>query len=140
MTLRMLRPGLGNLRSPLKYIEHRAPEQVVARLTGGSLKAIRKRVYARSGQLCECPDCRSGYPLSLTWTTFECDHIVPLYQGGTNAFSNFRALHKACHARITAQQQAERNLQGYVYVDDSLPCPVDLSPVRRRPDDDECLC
>lgn len=111
MSLRMLRPTLAYQRAGLGLIEQRAAEQVVARVTGSSLKAIRKRLFARSGGLCECPECQAGYPLKLTLQTMEADHIVPLELGGTNAFSNFRALHRDHHARLTAQQAAERAIR-----------------------------
>lgn len=108
MTLRMLKTSLATLRAPLKYIEHGAPQQIVTRMQGNTNAAMRKRVFRRSGGLCECPDCQSGYPVAITMRTFELDHIVPLYQGGSNSITNCRALHVLCHKRITAAQHAER--------------------------------
>lgn len=108
MGLHMLKPGLGYLKGGLPLIERRAPGQVVARLTGNSLVAIRRRVFARCGGLCECGACPSGYPMKLSMRTMEADHITPLYLGGDNSISNFRGLHVDCHARVTAEQQAER--------------------------------
>ncbi len=34
----------------------------------------------------------------------ECDHIVPVADGGTDARSNLRGLCKACHSRKTAAE------------------------------------
>lgn len=107
--MKLLRSNLQGLPRVLPMLKHDAPDQVVARPNGSTLAAIRRRVLARSGQRCECDECSaSGYPLALTWDTFEADHITPLYLGGTNALSNFRALHIDCHARITAAQAAAR--------------------------------
>lgn len=40
------------------------------------------------------------------WETpdIECDHIVPVSQGGTDAMSNLRMLCKECHAEVTRAQ------------------------------------
>lgn len=37
--------------------------------------------------------------------TFEVDHIVPLYQGGTNSIDNLMALDPICHKKKTFKQQ-----------------------------------
>jgi len=118
MSLRLLKPTMPGLRSSLPMLQHQAPAQIVERLRGKGLLLMRKRLLARSGSLCECPDCKAGYPLKLTWATMEADHVVPLYQGGDNSITNFRALHTTCHARITAQQAEERRLTGRVWSDD----------------------
>jgi HNH endonuclease len=108
MTLRLLKSTMPGLRQAMPMLQHRAPEQIVERLRGGALMRVRQRLMARSGGLCECPECRNGYPIKLTLATMEADHIVAVHLGGTNAFANFRAVHIDCHARITAQQAAER--------------------------------
>ena len=108
MTLRLLKSTMPGLRHAMPMLQHRAPEQIVERLRGGALVRLRQRLMARSGGLCECPECQAGYPLKLTLATMEADHIVALHLGGTNAFANYRALHVECHARITAQQAMER--------------------------------
>lgn len=112
MTLRLLKPSLGYQRSGLRLLEHQAPEQVVDRLRGEGLRLMRKRLLARCGALCECEQCQAGYPMKLTWATFEADHILPLHLGGTNSISNFRALHVDCHARVTAEQRSIRAAMG----------------------------
>lgn len=104
--MKLLKPGLPMLRSGMAMLKHTdAHGAPVERLRGSSLDAVRKRLLARSGSLCECPMCAAGYPLKLTWKTSEVDHIVPLFDGGTNAFSNLRILHKDCHKAITLGQQ-----------------------------------
>lgn len=76
------------------------------RITGKQVVLAKRRLLARSGSLCECPLCQAGHPLKLTWATSEVDHTIPLFEGGTNAFTNLRVLHVECHARITREQQA----------------------------------
>jgi len=133
MTLHLLKSGMATLRGTMPMLQHRAPEQIVERMRGSALQALRKRLMARSGGLCECPDCRHGYPIKLTLATMEADHIVALHRGGTNAFANYRALHVDCHARITAQQAVERASRGRVSSDQVVP---DRPP--RGRDDDMC--
>lgn len=108
MTLKLMKPGLGYLRSGLRVIEHKAPEQTVERLRGNTLAALRRRLLARCGGLCECGACPSGYPIKITLKTMEADHHVPLHLGGDNSLANFRALHRDCHKRITAEQASAR--------------------------------
>ncbi|KWT73968.1 MULTISPECIES: HNH endonuclease signature motif containing protein [unclassified Variovorax] len=88
------------------------PAQVEQRIRGKALQYLRRRVLERDGYLCQCPLCQAGQPLKLTSATAEVDHIVPLYQGGTNQMTNLRALHIDCHARITAEQ-AQARYQGW---------------------------
>ncbi len=139
--MKMLKPSLAYQRNSIPPIQHRAAEQVVDRLTGGSLKAIRKRLFSRSGQLCECPDCMAGAPVKLTMATMEVDHIVPVYLGGTHAWDNMRAVHVDCHKRITAEQLAERMVMGRTLVDHGEP---EGEPVTRRrlvrDGDDDMAC
>ena len=55
------------------------------------------KAYLRTYPLCE--EClRHGYETKSTQT----DHITPLNDGGTNEWSNLKALCRACHSRKTA--------------------------------------
>lgn len=137
--MKLLKSSLAGLSSSLPLIKHMAPTQVVERLRGSGLQALKKRVLARCGSLCECPACQAGYPIKLTWATCELDHMVPLYQGGTNAIANMRALHVDCHRRITDQQAAERATLRRSW-GHAVPVPVPPSPMPRRLDDDEMAC
>lgn len=130
MTLRLLKPTLNYLRSALPSVPRHAPAQVVERLRGSALIAMRHRVLARSGGLCECPECIGGFAKPITWDTFELDHVVRIADGGTNALTNLRAVHWQCHARITARQNAEVAMYGTVL--DDPPPPL----VRRLPGQD----
>jgi hypothetical protein len=136
MALRMLKPSTPYLRGGLPLLQHAAPGQVVKRVDGDSMRALKKRALARSGWYCECDLCQAGYAMKLTWKTCELDHHIPLYQGGTNAIANMRALHVACHKRITAQQAAERAATGYVWSDGPAHAQPQRSSPRRSADDD----
>lgn len=114
MTLRLLKPTLGYMRSTLPMAQPAREEPRVERLRGGSLQSMRTRVFARSGHLCECAECRAYLPKPLTWSTFELDHVVRVADGGDNSMDNLRAVHVTCHARITARQNAEVSLYGCV--------------------------
>lgn len=48
--------------------------------------------------LCDSP--LNGY--------YEADHIVPLWQGGSNEPENFRALCKPCHLEVTVENTSFR--------------------------------
>ncbi|WOC12583.1 HNH endonuclease [Gordonia sp. MP11Mi] len=63
-------------------------------------RAIRKQVIARDGN--RCVDCGvHGDDVRL-----ECDHIVPVAEGGTDTLENARMLCTTCHAVKT---RAESN-------------------------------
>lgn len=105
--MKLLRPTMPMLRTSMRMIDHgRADSLNVVRLRGEALMAMRKRIFARCGQRCECEMCQATIPLKLTWNTFELDHIVALFEGGTNQMSNLRALHIDCHKRVTQEQQS----------------------------------
>lgn len=110
LRLRLLKPRLGYLHSsPVRRLHDFAELQVVARLRGSALLKARGKAIARAGYLCECEWCQAGgAPLPISLATMELDHRIPLHLGGTNDFANLRALHRACHARITAEQARER--------------------------------
>jgi 5-methylcytosine-specific restriction protein A len=73
------------------------------RIRGHELGAIKRKVARRSQGLCECTTCRqSGAPLPAE----EYDHIVPLWEGGGNEFSNWQHLNSTCHkAKTTAESR-----------------------------------
>jgi 5-methylcytosine-specific restriction endonuclease McrA len=138
MTLRLMKPGMAPLRNSLALLDRKASQQVVERIRGANLQRLRARVIARAGWHCECERCRAGLPMRLTATTWELDHILPLYQGGTNAVDNLRALHVDCHKRVTAQQAAERARSSNRVDADALD--QQPPPHRRRDGDDEMAC
>jgi hypothetical protein len=139
MTLHLRRPSLPMLRASLAVAApaHDHEQQpLTERLRGGALRAMRRRVLARSGGLCECPTCRAALPRPITWATFHLDHVVRVNDGGSNAMDNLRAVHVDCHARITAMQNAQVSLYGCV-----LPEPeVRGRPALQQLDPDDMPC
>lgn len=139
MTLHYRKPTLRMVRSPLATPTHAPKDDDVPRiprLRGRALQAMRVRVLARAGGLCECPECRLGYPKAITLDTFELDHVVRVSDGGDNSIGNLRAVHWRCHARLTAKQNAELSLYGCVLPEPEL-------PPRRLPhgqDEDDMPC
>lgn len=136
MTLRLIRSPLAVLRSPLAMApqQHHDGPPRVERLRGRALQSMRARVFARAGGLCECEECRRGYPKRLTLPTMELDHVRRIDDGGGNELANLRALHVDCHARITARQNAQRARYGCVLYDEPT------QPPRPGPDGDDMPC
>ncbi|MCJ7795853.1 MAG: HNH endonuclease, partial [Thermoleophilia bacterium] len=68
-------------------------------------KAQYRRSRARRFKLAEgrCEAC--GVTLSAGW---QCDHIIPLKDGGTNALDNLRVLCPRCHTRKTKHDRQGR--------------------------------
>jgi len=68
-------------------------------------KAQYRRARARRLELARglCEAC--GVTLSASW---QCDHFIPLADGGTNALGNLRALCAACHAKKTISDRQRR--------------------------------
>ena len=57
---------------------------------------IKKYVAARQGW--KCFKCKNTLD-----ATYECDHIIPLYKGGTNQPNNLQALCRNCHGQKTLE-------------------------------------
>lgn len=60
------------------------------------LSAVTKKEVAAK-QSWRCAACGK-----LLDSTFEIDHVVPLFRGGGNGASNLQALHRACHMAKSA--------------------------------------
>jgi len=68
-------------------------------------KAQYQRNRARRYKLAEgrCEAC--GVTLSAPW---QCDHLIPLADGGTNALENLRVLCASCHTEKTKRDRERR--------------------------------
>jgi 5-methylcytosine-specific restriction endonuclease McrA len=75
-----------------------APEKVQLRVLDSQCE--------EPGALPICPDC--GLPIVPGRDKAECDHRVPLIDGGPNAEDNLQMLHAKCHRLRTARQAMER--------------------------------
>ena len=67
--------------------------------------ALRETVLWRDGWVCRI--CEE----ELKEDQWHCDHIVPLWSGGSNEQSNLQAICANCHAGKTAKETRERNLK-----------------------------
>lgn len=77
------------------------------RLVPGSTaeRAIKRAVRKRSRGWCECTACRrSGAPLPAA----EFDHVIPLWEGGTNDLGNWQHLAIDCHKAKSAAETRRR--------------------------------
>jgi 5-methylcytosine-specific restriction protein A len=69
---------------------------------GRPWRRLRDAVLKRDGFLCQCEDCQKGDVVPALAN--EVDHIVPLFQGGSDDPSNLRAINDVHHK---AKTQAE---------------------------------
>jgi 5-methylcytosine-specific restriction endonuclease McrA len=103
VSLPTLKPRLGTLkttRAPI--LETKAGTTEMER--GRAWMAKRERVARRFGHLC------AACGLILLKGKWECDHIIPREQGGSNDEVNLQPLCKVpCHSDKTAREQRARN-------------------------------
>lgn len=69
--------------------------------TSAEYRRNRARALARSGGVCE----RCGVSLGPDW---ECDHIVPVRDGGGDALTNLQCLCRRCALAKTRADRARR--------------------------------
>lgn len=68
-------------------------------------RTMKRLIAKRSGGLCECTTCRrSGAPLPAQ----EFDHVLPLWEGGTNDLGNWQHLNADCHKAKSAAETRRR--------------------------------
>jgi 5-methylcytosine-specific restriction protein A len=72
---------------------------------GTAWNKLRLVILKRDCYLCQCPRCLGG-KLRVTPANV-VDHIKPKAQGGTDDPANLRAINKACHLRVTLEQQGK---------------------------------
>lgn len=111
MGLTTLKPRLATLKTDkVKVLEPKAGATQMER--GRAWMSKRERVAQRFGY--RCAECG----LVLMPGKWECDHIVPREQGGSNDESNLQSLcawtdefgrKRGCHVEKTAKEAAERS-------------------------------
>lgn len=81
---------------------------------GWSWQKLRRQILDRDMGLCQCDECKGGH--KRVTRAAEVDHIIPRAWfedgragGNPNDPANLRAVSKACHRRITLQQQGKRS-------------------------------
>ena len=77
-------------------------EESAAPLTKRSVSEATKKVVAARGKW-RCYECDR-----LLASTYQIDHTLPLWEGGTNTMSNLRALCVSCHAAKTQLEGIRR--------------------------------
>ena len=83
-----------------------------ARYSRQSWKRLRRAVFERDNYRCTVCQ-RFGQRL-------ECDHIVPVERGGTDAMSNLRAICRPCHMAKTRRQHRTHMVKGQKAWEDFL--------------------
>lgn len=59
-----------------------------------------KKKYVAANQSWKCGDCKQTLD-----ATYEVDHIIPLYKGGTNETNNLMAMCRNCHGNKTLKDR-----------------------------------
>lgn len=85
----------------VKPVERKPWEQAneQRRLTGRPWRRLRERIMLRDKYLCQA--CLRAGRLQVGT---ECDHIVPLAQGGDDSSHNLEAICKPCHDAKTMRE------------------------------------
>lgn len=102
--------------------------------SGNSPNRIRGRTWAniRAAVLAEEPICRAciaGGNITKDSASTVCDHITPLFEGGTDDRSNLAGMCKPCHDAKTAAESARA--LGRPAPKLRLPVGVDGWPIKR---------
>lgn len=102
MSIKMLKPRLQAINSnKLKVLDAKAG--ATERIRGRSWMSLRREVLLRDGYACQC--------CGIVRMDNECDHIIPLEQGGSNDISNMQTLcggPDGCHTRKTVEEAKAR--------------------------------
>jgi 5-methylcytosine-specific restriction protein A len=103
--IRMLKPSvtMANL-SPVTRLESKDAQSYGQGRGGRPWRRLRDEVLKRDRYMCRCEACRS---CGLVTLADEVDHIVPLFEGGTDEPSNLRAINHDCH-KLKTQAEAAR--------------------------------
>ncbi|MFC3705655.1 HNH endonuclease [Devosia honganensis] len=65
------------------------------------------RLYANQNGICACPD-QCGLVMNLDRDEIDCDHKIPLRDGGENRESNLQLMFRAHHRTKTADENVAR--------------------------------
>lgn len=93
------------LKPSIRTLDARVAKQGAAaqRLRGNTRAAVVRRLSRERPRM--CAECYRGGKVRLGE---ELDHVVPLWQGGSNDLANLQWLCKPCHADKTAGEAVER--------------------------------
>lgn len=111
--LQTLRPRIASLSSPLPSLA-RDPSQpwsksatAPPRRAGRWLQRARNRLFAAEPL---CAECRRNGRVTIAT---QRDHIVPLFEGGTDDDENVQGLCDACHQAKTLREAARAKARGH---------------------------
>ena len=93
-------PVLERLRPKLAMLGARLTAELAAPRLRGRQAVERNRRFLAAHPYCAGINCRAA--------ASEVDHVVPLHLGGADDVSNLQALCRACHAKKTAAEAAQR--------------------------------
>lgn len=101
--VKTLQPRVGTAKISRTAPLSTAPARIANNSTAH--QAIKRMVAKRSGGWCECTACRlSGAPLPAE----QFDHLIPLWEGGTNDLGNWQHLNGDCHKAKSAAETRRR--------------------------------
>ena len=103
MKLAKLSPRLEMINTQRQTLQ---PEPINYGRGRGGRPWRRKRdaVLARDKHLCQCDECKAAGRFT---EANEVDHIIPVWQGGSDEPSNLRAINHDCHKAKTAREAAQ---------------------------------
>jgi 5-methylcytosine-specific restriction enzyme A len=81
------------------------PEWIGRKPTSMPSKLVKLRIYAKQNGLCACGCTRV---MNLERDKIDCDHIVPLIDGGLNAESNLQLMLAEHHGEKTKAENSQR--------------------------------
>ena len=82
-----------------------APTGQTERVRGSAWQTTRDRILTRDMGVCRCAACKVSGRLRLA---NEVDHIVPLWENGSNDDTNLQAINADCHIEKSAREYARR--------------------------------
>ena len=92
------------VRKPPSFAPQRAQAARFETVGEAKRPSSAKRGYDRKWRLIRASFLKAHPLCACGARAVEADHLIPLRQGGTHAWSNLRPLCKPCHSRKTATQ------------------------------------
>lgn len=86
------------------------PEWVGKRLESMPSTAVQLRVFNAQGGICACPD-NCGIVMDFDRDELDCDHTIPLQDGGENRETNLRILLRKHHQKKTKAENIARGAE-----------------------------
>lgn len=109
--MKTLKPRVGTINpARVQPLRNTAPVRNVTvrqyrALGSAEWQRLRQHVLWRDDGVCQCLDCRR---LGRVLRAHEVDHVVPVWEGGTDDPSNLQAINRDCHRAKTVAEAARR--------------------------------